>query len=129
MKKFLFLLPLLILAFPNQVAKAQTPTHRVIWNYAQETALNVNTNYVQIVRVDNVVITTPALKPTCTQAGPDVDCFIPVGTLAPGPHSISVSAIQGNTEANTTINNLNLGAAPKNPINFRYQVNITVNVP
>lgn len=130
MKKLLLLIPLLVLAFPGQVAKAQTPQHRVIWKYAQETALNVNTNYVQVVRVDNAVITTATLKPTCVQAAADVECAIALGTLASGPHNVSVSATVGSVEANTTINNLNLGAnAPKNPTDFRYQINITVNVP
>jgi len=124
MKKILALILVLLTV---GVARAQSATTSVAWFYANEVASVVNTSYVQVVKVDGVVITTPTLKPTCVQAGLDVNCTIPIGTLASGPHNLTVSATMNNVTAETNILNLNLGTAPKNPTNFRYQ--IVINVP
>lgn len=130
MRRFLFLLPLLILAFPNQVAKAQTPQHTIAWNYANETAATVNSFYNQTVVVNGTTITTATVRPTCVQAGLNVNCTIAVGTLAPDTgHTVSVSATRDNVTATTNITNLRFGSAPKNPTDFRYQIQINVNLP
>lgn len=120
---------LLAITALTSVAGAQTPTSTIQWKYLLETALEVNTNYVQVVTVDATTVTTATLKPTCVQAAADVVCSIVVPSLATGAHNISVSATKNNVTAMTSINNLTLGAAPKNATDFRYQINITVNVP
>lgn len=105
---------------------AQSATATVVYGYPAVLMAEVST-YTQVVTVDNVLI--PG-NPTCVQVGPDVSCSIPVGTVAAGRHTLSVEATKNNVTAKTTITGLDIGAtAPKNPVNFRYQLQITVNLP
>jgi hypothetical protein len=129
MKKILFVVALIALTITP--AKAQTPQHTVAWLYRNETALNVNTNYVQAVSVNGNIITTTALKPTCVQAAADVSCTIPVGTLATDTaHTLSVSATYQNVTAVTNITNFRIGVGgAKNATDFKYQIQINVNLP
>ena len=123
MKKFFLLIPLLVLAFPGQVAKAQSTT-RIEWDYKPDTVANVAT-YSQLVRVDNVAVTA---VPTCVQVGPDVTCSVPV-TLAAGTHSVSVRATKNSVSNEMTINGMNGANGPKNPEGIRININVTVTIP
>lgn len=119
------MIPLLVLFFPGQVAKAQTPTTRVEWDFKVDTVANVAT-YAHTVRVDSTNITT---APTCVQVGPDVTCSVPIGTLSSGTHTVSVKATKNNVSSEMTVNGLNGVNGPKSPEGIRININVTVTIP
>lgn len=108
------------------LAYAQAPTATVVWSY-DVNAAEVAT-YTQRVYVDGNQVTG---NPTCTGATATLtNCQMPIGTLAAGAHTIAVEATKDNVTARTQISNLNIGTnAPRNPVNFRYQIQINVNLP
>lgn len=107
-------------------AQAQAPTATIVWDY-DVNAAEVAT-YTQRVLVDNVQVTG---NPTCTGVtATSTNCRMPIGTLTAGAHTIAVEATRNNVTALTQISNLNIGTnAPRNPVNFRYQIRIDVNLP
>lgn len=110
------------------IASAQAPTYAVVWDYAATTVAEV-ASFTQSVTVDGTAVTA---LPACAAAanGTDVTCRVSVGALAAGRHTIAVSATHNNVTATTTIAGVDPSVgAPKSPVNFRYQINITVNVP
>ncbi len=125
MRKLFLLIPLLVLVFPGQVAKAQT-TAALRWDYGpNETVANVAT-YTQFIQVDSTVITA---VPTCVQNGTVVTCSVPISPLSSGSHTLIVQASRNGISARTTITGLNPNDAPKNPSNPGYQINVTINIP
>lgn len=117
-----------LLLIPS-LSHAQAPTHTIVWDYGTGSLLAETAQYQVAVFVDSNRITT---APTCVQDATVVRCRVPVGSLlTPGRHNIAVEATLNNVTARTEINGLEVGGAntPKNPVNFRYQINITVNVP
>lgn len=123
----LSLILLTALSLTTLNAQTPTPTANVTWDFPDRNLAEVTT-YVQAVFVDNVRVTG---NPICTGlTATSSRCTIGVGTLAPGPHSIAVEASLNNITARTQVNGINIGTnAPANPVNFRYQLNLTINVP
>lgn len=113
----------LLIAAP---AAAQTPTTTLAWDYLSVTPAIVAT-YTQTVTVDGTAITA---TPVCAAAGANVTCTVPIGTLASGRHTVAVAALLNGVSATTSVNGIDpTGTAPKQPSSFRYQINVTVNIP
>lgn len=117
-------LALVVLFAFGTSARAQAAS-TLIWDYAKPLA-TVQT-YTQAIQVDAAVLT---IAPTCVATSATVTtCSIPITTLAAGTHSISITATLGNESAQTIVAGLNPANAPANATNFRYQINVTVNIP
>src|SRR5262245_44687776 len=128
MRMFLSLFVLLALCAGTPLA--QTTTTTIQWDYLAVQLADVTPpNMTQVVRIDGVLQTTP---PTCTQNVNKVDvlCTYTVTPALPsGSHTVRVEATKSGITKGTDIIGLNPGNAPPDPRNFRYQINITINVP
>lgn len=127
MKTMLTLLFLLLCA---STTNAQTTNTVIAWDYLAVQLVDVTPpNMTQVIKIDGVTQTAP---PTCAQSTNkvDVNCTFTVTPALPsGSHTVRVEATKAGITKGTDIVGLNPGNAPPDPKNFRYQINITINVP
>ena len=115
---------LLLLQLPGT---AQTTTRSLEWDYLDVTPAIVAT-WTQTVKVNNVVL---ALQPTCTAAGVNTHCVIPLLTTlnATTNNVLSVTAADAN-ESFEAIYNYNPStpdvSSPKLPANTTLKIKVVV---
>lgn len=124
MKRILLIALVVLFALVSQ-PYAQTTTNTIQWDYLNATPTQVAT-YTQTVTVNGTVQTT---APTCVASGVNTQCQLAV-TLISGSNTINVSATLNGVTRGITLAGLNPATSgPKEPTNFRYNINVTINVP
>jgi hypothetical protein len=126
MLSILFLM-LVLLVLGMAQAHAQTQTNTIGWEYDVPTT-EVAT-YQQQLSIDGIPA-TGAIQCVATVANAlRTACQLVVPALAAGQHTLSIAATRGGVTAETRISGLDLATAPRNPVNPRVTVTVTVNIP
>lgn len=109
------LIPVLVLA---------QNTSQIGWRYTATTLAEVN-GYNQVLSIDGTTSSAPIV---CVQSGVDVTCNVNVSMLSSGVnHTLKLDATFNGVSKSTTISGLNPNNAPKDPIGFKYTINVTIN--
>jgi hypothetical protein len=122
MKKALFTLVLAFLFVSNTYAQT---TQIVAWSYLAETLANVQALSQQL--TINGTASTAVI--TCVQNAANVDCSATVPALSlTTANTVKLSATKNGVTKETTIAGLLGSNAPKDPSNFRWVIQVTVNI-
>ena len=118
---------LLIIALLVSFANAATAQTTQTLAYDFNDVPSVVAKYAQTITVDGTLVKTP---PTCVALGTtSTTCSVQIPTLASGSHTVSVLAVSGGMSAETRIVGLDPNNAPKNAVNVRIGIVVTINVP
>lgn len=106
-------------------AEAQA-TVTFAWDYRAAPA-DVAT-YTQIVTVDGALVTAPITCGPRVGAPTETTCSVPIAALAPGAHTLSVTAQRGGASAESRFVGIDPSTGPKNAENPRVTVTVTITV-
>lgn len=113
---------LLFLGFGG-VAQAQA-ANTLQWDY--NAPLSEVQTYTQSVVVNGTTLTTP---PNCVSAGTNLTTCNVVATFLSAGNNITISATKGSVTAATVITGLTTANSPKNGVNIKAVITVTVTLP
>lgn len=114
----------LFFLFPTSVFAQTTST--IAWTYLGSTLAEIQ-GYNQQLSINGAVVTAPI---NCAATGSNVNCTVTIAALpSTGTTTIRISATLGGVTKETSISGINPASTPKDPVGFRYVIQVNVNIP